>query len=357
MYIIAGIYFIYLNFLIILSKKYSNKIVSSLYIIFFIILNFYLSSYISDYSRDFSNYSDWFDQIYYSGFWENITGKDPGFKTLVSFIQLFLGNNYAYIYFIYMMLIFFFKYKFSREVFSGISLLIFFWIVFCSTFVLYEITQIRVGLAIAFASYIIIISIYNKPSFWTWSLLLLSYFFHQSISILLICYLVLIIFNKQLINRFFIIGMLLLGLFVNVFFQDKLSDFIGFYLMSNERAENYLNGVENLSKISLFSFFFLSKIIIIAFLLFYWEFLSKAKRAIVFLSALGCFFYMVFMFNGVFAVRVSELFILFSLACFVFPLELKVINKDLKYLWLFILFILGGVFLYSSSKILLDYAI
>lgn len=357
MYVIAGIFFIYLNLLMFLSKKYGDKVVSAFYIIFFICLNFYLSSYISDFSRDFSNYSDWFDEIYFSSIFDNLTGKDPGFKFLVSFIQLIFGNQYAYIYFIYMMLIFYFIYKFARQIFSGYNLLVFFWIVFGSTFVLYEITQIRVGLAISFSSFIVISNIYSKNNLFSWILLTLSYFFHQSIVILLISYLIIFCFNKQIVTRLFIISMLLLGLLINLAFQDKLSNLIGFYLMNNERAENYLNGVENLSKISLLSFFFLCKIIVIAILLFYWEYLSKVRRTVVFLSALGCFFYMVFMFNGVFAVRVSELFILFSLASFVFPLEINSLNKDLKYFWFLILYILGGIFLYSSSKILLDYTV
>lgn len=357
MYIIAGIFFIYLNLLMFFSKKYGDKVVSTLYIIFFIILNYYLSGYISEFSRDFSNYSDWFDQIYYSSVLDNITGKDPGFKTLVSFIQFLFGNQYAYIYFIFMMLIFYFIYKFARKIFSGYNLLVFFWIIFGSTFVLYEITQIRVGLAIAFSSFVIISSIYSKSNLIMWGLLVLSYFFHQSIVILLISYFLILFFNNQIVTRIFIIWMLLLGLFINLTFQDKLSNLIGLYLMGNERTENYLNGVENLSKISLLSFFFLCKIVVIILLLFYWECLSKIKRIIIFLSALGCFFYMVFMFNGVFAVRISELFILFSLASFIFPLEINSLNKDLKYFWFLILYVLGGVFLYSSSKILLDYAV
>ena len=253
-----------------------------------------------------------------------------------------------------MLLIFYFKYKYCKTIFSGTKLIIFFWIIFSSTFVLYELTQIRVGLAIAFSSYIIVRNLYVRSTPWTWFFLFLSYFFHQSILILLISYLAVFLLRDKVVNRFFIGGMLFFGLFVNLFLQDKLSNIVGLYLMSNERAENYLNGVEDLSSISLFSFFFILKIVMIIILLFFWGYLSKERRIIVFFSALGCFFYMVFMFNGVFALRVSELFILFSLACFIFPLEIKIFDENLKYVWVLFLSLLGGIFLYSSSKILLE---
>lgn len=354
MYLLAGIYFLYLNLLILINKKYGERVVTVFYFIFFITIIFFLSSYIEDISRDFYNYKYWFDEIYYSSFSENITGKDPGFKSLINLIQTVFGNNYIYIYMVYMFLIFYFKYKYCETIFSGTKLIIFFWIIFSSTFVLYELTQIRVGLAIAFSSYIIVRNLYLRSTPWTWFFLILSYFFHQSILILLISYLAIYLLKGKVVNRFFISGMLLFGLFVNLFLQEKLSNIVGLYLMSNERAENYLNGVEDLSSISLFSFFFILKIVMIVILLLFWEYLSKQRRMIVFFSALGCFFYMVFMFNGVFALRISELFILFSLACFIFPLEIKIFDKNLKYVWILFLSLLGGIFLYSSSKILLE---
>lgn len=353
MYLLAGVVFVFFNTLLVISRKFTANIFFVFYMVFFSAIIFWIAHNIQYLSRDYYNYTSWFDEIFVSSFFENSSGKDPGFKLLVSFIQYVFGNNYIYIYYIYMILILYFKYKFSSQIFFRSNLITCLWLLFSATFILFEVTQIRAGLAISLASYLIVSNLNSKPNIWFFLALSICFFLHKSIVILILAYLIIVFFKKLILKKISIIMILLFGLIVNLFFQDQLNNTIGIYLVDNDRTANYLNGVDDVTAASLFSFFFIVKIFCLILLLYFWDLLSEQKKYFVFFSALSCFFYMVFMFNNVFAFRISEIFILFALACFIFPLDFKFKVKELKYLYFFGVLVLGAVFYNSSCKILL----
>lgn len=254
MYLLAGIVFVFLNTLLVISRKLTANIFFVFYMVFFSVIMFWIANNIEYLSRDYYNYTSWFDEIFVSSFFENSTGKDPGFKLIVSFIQHIFGNNYIYIYYIYMILILYFKYKFSSQIFSRSSLIIYFWLLFSATFILFEVTQIRAGLAISLASYLIVSNLNSKPNIWVFLTLSVCIFLHKSIVILILAYLIIIFFKKIIIKKINIIMILFLGLIINLLFQDQLNNTVGIYLIDNDRAANYLNGVDDVTTASLLSF-------------------------------------------------------------------------------------------------------
>lgn len=354
MYLLVGFYFILINFIMMLYLKYNFNVAKKVYLIILFFVIIFVSYSIEDLSRDFRLYREWFDVIKNENFFDLIVGKDPAFKLIISLIQILFGNNYFIIYLIYMSMVSFFQYKFCEKIFYGYNFFILLWLIFCGTFVLHDITQIRVGLAIAISSFAIINNIQNSKNLFNFSILFLGFFLHQSIFVLIFSYFVFKIFFRLCLNRICIIVLLTVGFLSNLFLQGFLNKYLNLYLFDNQRAINYLNGVEDISAVSLFSFFFIIKISVIVFLLFFWEQLSRINKSIVFLSSVGCFFYMFFMFNNVFALRVSELFILFSLSCFIIPFDIKILDKKFKNFWFLFLIILGFILFYSSTKILLD---
>ncbi|WP_213064851.1 hypothetical protein, partial [Acinetobacter pittii] len=114
--------------------------------------------------------------------------------------------------------------------------------------------------------------------------------------------------------------------------------------------EDYLDSNENLS---LLSVFLISKILIIFLLSFFWENLNDFKKFIVLLSSIGCALQITLSFNATLGLRFSELFILFSMLTFVFPLEIKSINSITKSFYLFIILSFSFIFFYSTTKIVI----
>ena len=53
------------------------------------------------------------------------------------------------------------------------------------------------------------------------------------------------------------------------------------------------------------------------------------------------------------AIRFAELFVIFSLLTFVFPLQIKGLNEHMKYLYFICIVALSWAFYYSSTKIIL----
>lgn len=308
---------------------------------------------ISFLSRDFNNYYNWFLKIEKEGLDNFLTLKDPVFQYIVYIIQKIFGNNYIYIYIIIFLAISYLKFSFTNKMNLGKYYLILLWIIFGQTFILYEITQIRAGLAISLCSLFIARDI-NKKENINILLMLISCFIHQSVSILFLSYLVLIFCSKKVLSRFNILAIYFLGIFFGLFLKTNIYGLISLNFTNNDRAKDYLdNTYTEIFEVSFFSLIFIVESITIFLLCFYYRFLDEGQKKVLFLSVLSCFFYSAFSFNSVFAYRFSEIYIFFSLTSIVYIIMIKEININLRYIWFVCLIVLGFVFSYSSSNILL----
>lgn len=355
MYWLGLVFFLYSLFLAIAfnGKKLDKNILIGAYSILGFWFAYYVSNNISTLSRDYFNYSSWFSDIYYNSSLKNIFfGKDPAFQFLVFVIQKISLSQEFFVYFVIVFLIFFIKIKFSSLFFNSLSAILLMWLLFSQTFILFEITQIRAGLAIALASFAILRGVSSKKNDWITSLcLFISVFIHFSTILLVLVYFA-ILFKEVVLNRLVIFFILLFSTIVGFLLDNVIQDFIESNFSENIRFIDYLND-KNVENLSLFSVFFILKIMMVISLLFFWSHLKYSQKAAVFLSAFGCALQVILSFNTVFGLRFSELFIFFSLATFVVPMDFHKINVNLRYIYIFCLLGLGFIFYTSSVKILL----
>lgn len=347
-------YFVLILFGFVLSsrKLKLDEIFFFFYIIFTLTVCFFLIPSIDNYSRDFNNYYNWFLKIYNDGVVDGFLGKDPLFQYIVLLIQSFFGNSYIPIYSFFLISISILKFYFSKFLNIGFYYLIFLWLLFCQTFILHDLTQIRGGLAIAVCSLFIIRDLNNRSN-WNTIFIFSSFFIHQSVLVLILSYLVYLFLGSRVLTRRLVLFIYFFGIFSGIFLKNIFSNYLLIYFISNERASDYLDSTYGgVFEASLISTFFLLKSLSIFILAYFYEELDDLKKFFVLLSSIGCFFYSVFLFNSVFAYRFSEVFIYFSIATMIYPLYINKVNVEARYAWFLGLIVLGWVFFYSSTKIL-----
>lgn len=321
-----------------------------LYLIISIFLALYVSNNIFELSRDLPGYIYWADYISKSSFSEMISGKDPFFQIIISILQI-VSNNIIFIYFSFILLIFNFKLKFSELFLNRCNSAILTWLIFCQTFILYEVTQIRAGLAIAIASFSITYFLLNpKKNKYILVLLLIAIYIHFSVFVLSLVFLLLYLLKDKILNRLSVILTLIFSIVLGFVFRRFMQDFINLTFSDNSRFEDYLD--KNADELSLISVLFFMKLAAILMNLVFWRELNVTKKFILLFSVVGCSIQIVFNFNAVLGLRFSETFILFSLATFIFPLEYNSWNGNLKRIYFLLILILGFMFFYSSTKIL-----
>lgn len=335
------------------NKRFDKNILIWVYCIFGFCLSSYVSFNISTLSRDYLNYSLWFKDIFYNTSLNNIFfGKDPIFQFIVSIIQnVFFSQEFA-VYFVISYVIFFIKIKFSSLFFNSLGATLLMWLLFSQTFILFEVTQIRAGLAISLASFAILRGVSVQKNDWITSIMLFfSVFIHFSTILLVIIYFI-IFFKEIIVNRITIFSVLLFGIVLGLFFDKFFQDFFISKFSENIRFVDYLND-KNVENLSLFSIFFILKFLMVLLLLFFWDQLRYCHKVAVFLSAIGCSLQIILSFNIVFGLRFSELFILFSLSTFVIPVFINKIDVNIRYIYILFLLGLGFIFYISSTNILL----
>lgn len=350
-YWIGFIFFIYSFFLTVFLNN--KNLIMGLYSVLGVFFAYYIANNVDTLSRDYLNYSYWFNEIYQENSFSNIIfGKDPIFQLLVYVIQSVFCNDDFWVYFFIINIIFFLKIKFSSLFSNSLGMVLLMCLIFSQTFILFEITQIRAGLAISIASYVILRSLVLKKNDWlTYFLFLIAVYTHFSTLLMVLVYFI-VFFKGIVVNRFFLIYILLFSAFFGLFFNGFVLKIIELNFNNNSRFIDYLNNGD-IESISLFSIFFILKIIIIILLLIFWRDLKYLHRVVVFFSGIGCSLQLLLNFNAVFGLRFSELFIFFSLATLIIPLDFERLDTNLRYMYLFFLLSLGFVFYLSSTKILL----
>ncbi|MFW2175823.1 EpsG family protein [Acinetobacter guillouiae] len=350
-------FFIYsLILVVVFNNKLPKSYLKFPYMLSGLFFSYFIAVNVENLSRDYVNYILWFSGIQNYSLSEIVffggvdSGKDFGFQFLVALIQKTISPESYVIYFIFSWFIFYFKYKVTSFLSFNLSIMVAMWLLFSQTFILFEITQIRAGLAIALASYAIVRGIYfNKNNLSTALIFLLAISIHISTIVLLILYYLYVI-KKFNISRSLILMLIFLSFMLKFLFSNTIVSTFIVYFSSSLRFEDYLQSNDNLS---LLSIFLISKVLIIFFLTLFWDGLSDFKKFIVFLSSIGCALQIMLSFNATFGLRFSELFILFSMLTFVLPLEIKVINSVVKSLYLLLVLILSFAFYYSTTKIII----
>ncbi|WP_432432400.1 EpsG family protein [Acinetobacter pittii] len=191
--------------------------------------------------------------------------------------------------------------------------------------------------------------LFSKNNLWTALTFLLAISIHISVLFLVILY-YLYVLRKFNVSKFLVIGLIFSSFILKFLFSNTIVSTFITYFSNNLRFEDYLDSNENLS---LLSVFLISKILIIFLLSFFWENLNDFKKFIVLLSSIGCALQITLSFNATLGLRFSELFILFSMLTFVFPLEIKSINSITKSFYLFIILSFSFIFFYSTTKIVI----
>lgn len=357
MFIVSACFFVYsLILMIVFNKKLSKELLVIPYIFCGIFISYFVSTNIAFLSRDYINYIFWFEEIRTHSFFDilflndTVSDKDIGFQLLVSSIQNLISPQYSFLFFVFCFLIFYLKYKIVSFLPFSLSVIFALWLIFAQTFILFEVTQIRAGLAITLASYAIVRGVFfEKNNIFTFVIFLFAVSVHLSTLVLALIYYI-YIFKKFNITPRMIIFLIFSGVILNLFFINFINFIFTKYFSENLRFTDYL---ENSESLSLFSIFLISKLLIIFFLLYFWNSLNDFKKFIVFLSGIGCFFQITFSFNVVFGLRFSELFILFSMLTFVFPFDIKLISQPMRYLYLIFILALSLVFYSSTTKILI----
>ncbi|KRI30334.1 EpsG family protein [Acinetobacter pittii] len=357
MYILGICFFIYsLTLLVVFNEKLSKDYLKLPYALSGLFFSCFIALNVENLSRDYINYISWFRGLYTYSLTEIIllggmdSGKDIGFQFLVALIQKIISPEYYVIYFVFSWFIFYFKYKVCTFLNFNLSIILAVWLFFSQTFILFEITQIRAGLAIALTTYAIVRGIYfQKNNLWTALTFLLAISIHISVLFLVILY-YLYVLRKFNVSKFLVIGLIFSSFILKFLFSNTIVSTFITYFSNNLRFEDYLDSNENLS---LLSVFLISKILIIFLLSFFWENLNDFKKFIVLLSSIGCALQITLSFNATLGLRFSELFILFSMLTFVFPLEIKSINSITKSFYLFIILSFSFIFFYSTTKIVI----
>ncbi|APU47200.1 EpsG family protein [Acinetobacter junii] len=357
MYILGICFFIYsLILLVVFNDKLSKDYLKFPYALSGFLFSLFIAMNVQNLSRDYINYISWFRSIQAYSLTEVVllgsvdSGKDIGFQFLVAMIQKLISPEYYVIYFIFSWLIFYFKYKVCSFLHFNLSIILAVWLIFSQTFILFEVTQIRAGLAIALTTYAIVRGLYfQKNNLWTGLIFLLAVGIHVSVVFLVTLY-YLYVLKRFVISEKLVIGLIFSSFILKFLFSNTIISTFLAYFSSNLRFKDYLDSNEDLS---LLSVFLISKILVIFFLSFFWENLSDFKKIIVLFSSIGCALQVTLSFNSALGLRFSELFILFSMLTFVLPLEIKSLDNTAKSLYLFIVLSFSFIFFYSTTKIVI----
>jgi hypothetical protein len=127
------------------------------------------------------------------------------------------------------------------------------------------------------------------------------------------------------------------------------------WLGSFSRLAPYLNGEYQTSVLSLLSFYFLIRLVIVGFILVtFYKFLSEIERFVLSLTVMGLALQILFSWNDSLSLRTAELFGFFDMVTFV--MLLRFFDYKSRAAYAFFLLLVAGAFYSSSLKIIDAYA-
>lgn len=297
---------------------------------------------------DYLNYLGWLERLSNEPGLVISEPKDPGFQMLYVALHAF-GFNVEVFFALIALLSVGFKAYYARQVFDGRFAMLVFFMVFARFYIVHDFIQIRVGVAIAIASCALILA-FDQRRWAALALYLVAISFHAAVLAMLPAFL-LFFASRVNVPRYWQV-LVLLG-------AASLLGLVPFavqHLSMFSRIAPYLSGEYKTTTISLFSIYFLVRLIFVLFLLVaVYHLLGSFERFLVFMSTLGLGFQIAFSWNDALGLRLAEVFGFYDMA--MLCLVLKFLDFRSRLLFVLVLLCLASVFYVSSLKLVGAYAI
>lgn len=256
-------------------------------------------------SVDYENYVGMLDEDPPVTAWEVITLKDPLFQ-LMGFFFISADGSLSLLMFFITLVSFGIKLRiFSSRYYEDIFSLAVIFLV-ARFFLLHEFTQIRVSLGIALISLSILYAMENRLALVLLTIVLAAFTHLSTLALLPAVLLACRIDLKVKIYLFASLAIVALigGLVFNL---ERFS-----------RIAPYLTGEYDVVENTLFSFYFLFKLVVLTNLLLQWKSLTTALRQAFLTSVYGVLLTCVFVQNDVLSLRFGELTAVFDCLCFAY---------------------------------------
>lgn len=296
---------------------------------------------------DYLNYVDWLHRAGQSIDTIANEFKDPGFLLLFSVIHWLDLPDFTFFCIVAGISILA-KFIFSKEVLNGYLTYLIFFLVFSRFYIVHDLVQVRVGVAIALASCGLVFAFKGRM---LKGLLLFCFglSFHLSVIMFFPVFL-LLLFGFKGFSRGAILAIVLCS-----FALTSLISGLSGWLGSFSRLAPYLNGEYQTSVLSLLSFYFLIRLVIVGFILVtFYKYLSNVERFVLSLTVMGLALQILFSWNDSLSLRTAELFGFFDMVTFV--MLLRFFDYKSRAAYAFFLLLVAGAFYSSSLKIIDAYA-
>lgn len=296
--------------------------------------------------HDYVNYINWLEEV--GG---NLTevfkqGKDVGFILLYIFTSFF-DDSYVLFFIIIAFLSLFFKLKFANLAFQGKYCLFIFLVILARFLIVHDFTQIRAGLAIAVASYGIL-KLINKSKTFGCITIILGVSIHLSALLLPLVYIVYMVSENR---RYF--GLLLFSLPPAGVFMGAVIKTVLPYIDS-ARINVYLTGEYATEHISLFSFYYLVRLVAFYGIMFFiYRKTPLNYRIYPFMASISLFLNAAFSWNDSISLRLVEVLGFFDMAMLVLPL--LYFERNSKLIYFTVISTVSVLFFVSSTKIVNEY--
>lgn len=296
---------------------------------------------------DYFNYIDWLYSVGLSVDTILQEFKDPGFLLTFSLIH-WVGLPD----FVFFTLIAFLslqaKLIFSKEIFRGYFAYFLFFLIFARFYIVHDLVQVRVGVAVALASCGVIF-FYRRQVAKALLFYCLGLSFHLSV-VMFLPFIILIMFGFRYFSRLQLVTLLTASFVLSSLIAGLSSQLMGF-----SRLAPYLNGEYHTNALSLFSFYFLVRLALISSILtFFYQRLYDIEHFALGMSVVGLAFQMLLSWNDSFSLRTAEIFGFFDMACFV--MLMRFLDYRSRLIYGFLLFGIAAVFYISSLKLVDTYA-
>ena len=259
---------------------------------------------------DYPSYNDAFSEIRSGPIDAQGPMKDPAFAG-IAFAVATAGLTYFPIPLIYAFLALTAKTVLAYSITTERAVTIYFFLIFCRFFVLLDMTQIRVAVAIPLMSIAVYLACARKPAKAV-LIYLLALAFHLSVAVGIPLF-VLILCGIRFQSRNWVLLFAPLAAGASLLLDPLLQMLLNVY-----RVAEYVRGQEAEYDLSLISLhFFLHVGIILIVVVFCWRHLSLFERVSVVYSAFATFLYSVFITETTIATRFEQIFDLFWLSLFV----------------------------------------
>jgi hypothetical protein len=300
---------------------------------------------------DSLNYLDWFQGLNEVDGNDFFLLKDPAFYIIGNTVSS-LGLGILYVFLGYALVALWSKFLFIKYVTYAKYAHYFLYLYFCRLYFVHDMTQIRTGAAVGLASLALIL-FYRKCQYLSIAILILAITFHFSV-VLLLPFFLLLRFKYRFELRVPLLLILCIAGIVNLYF-DSFIDIFG--LNNFSRIAVYFDGSYDVKAISLLSFYFIVKVILLSYVvIFRWCSLENFDRLVVYLVGTGIFFQVALMNNDALALRAAEVFSVFDLIFFIIPFSfLSLKSKYPRVAYSVFIFLIGGVFFISSLKVMGPY--